>query len=85
MIAVLGVTGMWMGRRRPEIRWMAAITATVIVGSIGARLSIRGWRPWWTIADRLPGFDRMRSPFRFAMLAQLALIAGATPFTATDS
>ena len=79
VIAPLGVAGMWMGRRRPEIRWLAAIAATALLGSIGARLSILGWRSWWTIADRLPGFDRMRSPFRFAMLVQLALGTGATP------
>lgn len=79
VVVVFSAAGLWIGRRQPAIRWLAAIAVVCVVGSIGARLSILGWRPWWSIADRIPGFDRMRSPFRFAGIAHLVLAAMTAP------
>ena len=46
---------------------MAALLA------MGLNLNLAGWRPFATLRMILPGLDGLRSPFRFAVIAQLCL------------
>jgi hypothetical protein len=65
------------GVREPTWRWWAAylVGSAVIAGllAMGLNLSLAGWRPFATLRVLVPGMERVRSPFRFAMITQLFL------------
>lgn len=79
LLAIGGLAGIWIGRRQPCIRWLAALAVSAFFASLGSRLSVLGVRPWTIFVDHVPGFDRLRSPFRAAAVAQLALFACSVP------
>ena len=58
---------------RSVIAALAAGTA-MFVASVGMHLSIFGWHAYRWMYDEVPGFDRLRSPFRFSVGVQLAII-----------
>ena len=51
---------------------LAVILALVL--SLGLNLQPGGWQPYQALRQTLPGFERLRSPFRFAALVQLHLV-----------
>ncbi|MDO8357574.1 MAG: hypothetical protein Q7U76_14395 [Nitrospirota bacterium] len=57
-------------------RWTILLGAMVIGSfllALGLHLEIGNWHPFWTLRNVVPGFDQLRSPFRFAILTQLGL------------
>ncbi|MGD9750410.1 MAG: hypothetical protein AB7W59_05365 [Acidimicrobiia bacterium] len=79
LTVALAGPGLWVGRHRPAVRWLAAVAATGALAALGPRLSVLGWRPWWPLAEVVPGLDRLRNPSRFVVVLQLALVALAAP------
>lgn len=79
LVVPLALAGLWCGRRRPAVRWLAVTATLAAAASFGPRLSLFGWRPWWSAVALLPGLDRLRNPTRFVALFQLALVALTTP------
>jgi hypothetical protein len=59
-------------RRRPLFLFLGVCLAWLL--SRGLKLSIFGRHPYEAIRDHVPGFEALRSPFRFAVLAELFLI-----------
>jgi hypothetical protein len=63
--------------RGPRARWIgyAAVGASLaFVLSLGPRLELGEWRPYDLLASWVPGFAKIRSPFRFAVFGQLCLV-----------
>jgi hypothetical protein len=44
----------------------------VLAGGLG--VSVFGWQPFATLRSDVPGFARLRSPFRFAVVVQVCLV-----------
>lgn len=62
----------------PSRRWALYLAGVVVAAgvlAVGLNVSVAGWRPFALFRLLVPGFDRLRSPFRFAAIAQLALVA----------
>lgn len=79
-LLALGVAGWWVGRRRGGYagRWVrccATFATVAAVLSIGLRLDLGGVHPYDLLRQHLPGFENLRSPFRFAVLTQVGLVA----------
>lgn len=68
------------GRRIREVAALAVGAVSCALLSGGLRLSLWGWKPYGLLRDHVPGFDRLRSPFRAAAPAQalFAVLAGVT-------
>ncbi len=63
-------------RQGAQRRWTILVGAMVISSfffALGLHLEIGSWHPFWTLRNVVPGFDQLRSPFRFAILTQLGL------------
>lgn len=80
VLAVLGAVDHARRRERRALLWYSgAALALALFLSFGTRLHIAGFTPYELTAQRyLPGFDRLRSPYRCAAFVQilLALWAG---------
>jgi hypothetical protein len=63
------------GRTRRFTLCLAGLVVASGVLALGLNVSLLGWRPFAALRVLIPGFDRLRSPFRFAALAQLGLVA----------
>jgi hypothetical protein len=74
-LAVLGLFG--SQQRRVKLYCLVAVGLALLL-SLGLRLDLGEWQPYEWIRQNVPGFAQLRSPFRFAVLAQvhLALLAG---------
>jgi hypothetical protein len=59
-------------KRRPLFLFLGVCLAWVL--SRGLKLSIAGFKPYDVVRTVVPGFDELRSPFRFAVLAELFLL-----------
>jgi hypothetical protein len=77
LLAYFGLAGV----RRPQLRTVLALGAVALVASLladglGLHLFGIGW--YALLRDHVPGFARIRSPYRFAVLTQIgiALLAG---------
>jgi hypothetical protein len=42
--------------------------------SLGTRLVIGTWQPWWTLAKIIPGLAQVRNVYRFAYFFQLVIV-----------
>ncbi len=77
LVIALGVLGLVVGLCRPTHRRatlaFAAVAVLAGVLAMGFRLSMAGWVPYEFLVDHL-GLDRLRSPFRAAVIAQLVLV-----------
>ncbi len=72
-LAVVGVILGW--RERGARRWILYLAVGVVGAALlamGLNLSILGWPPFSALRA-LPGFDELRSPFRFAIIMQMLL------------
>lgn len=73
----LGGAGLLVAFRRRQRRLAVAVAITgagALLLSTGFHLSILGWRPYTMIFEHVPGFERLRSPFRFSVVVQVALV-----------
>lgn len=56
------------------VLFLASVATLAMVGSFGPNFSILGVRPWCLITELVPGLTWIRSPYRFAYLAQAAIL-----------
>ncbi len=64
----------WAAGRR---RWAVFFGGGAVVAgvlSLGLHLEIGGFAPYSVLRDHLPGFSRLRSPFRFAVVVQVLMV-----------
>lgn len=77
LVVGLGSLGLVDARRRKATRRAATILGFValfgIVASLGLRLDLAGFHPYGLLRDHVPGWDRLRSPFRLMVLVTLTL------------
>jgi hypothetical protein len=72
--AVGGAYAGWHGRTRRWTRFLVAFAGVAVVASLGLRLDLGGFHPYELLRDHMPGYENLRSPFRFAVLLQVALV-----------
>lgn len=80
LLALAGVA--WWGRRRmgadrQSVRWItygATATGLAVWLSLGPRFEVLGLSPYGVLRAVYPGLEQMRSPYRFAVFAQLFLV-----------
>jgi hypothetical protein len=77
--AVLGSVATW--RQSWIANWVrflatSAVAATLL--ALGMNLELAGWSPFSTLRAWLPGYDELRSPYRFVVVVQttLCVLAG---------
>ncbi|GAB4427310.1 MAG: hypothetical protein Kow0031_07300 [Anaerolineae bacterium] len=77
LVSLAGIGLMERRQRRIRLYLLAAILLAGLL-SLGLRLEIGGWQPYQLLQSWLPGFEQLRSPYRFAAALQvhLALLAG---------
>ncbi len=68
-----GLAGWRMGQRR-VVAAALGMAVVMFTASIGLHLSLFGGKPYRWLYDYAPGFDRLRSPFRYSVGVQIALI-----------
>ena len=81
MLLALATAGVALPSKRisPRVRgYLLGAAALAFLLSLGLRLSIGGWEPYGLLRQFFPGMGELRSPFRFAVMGQiaLALLAG---------
>jgi len=67
----------WGVRRRRLRRWtlfLVSLGAAAFLLSLGPNLRLGGWEPWSAMARFVPGMSQVRSVFRFACFAQIAVV-----------
>ncbi len=78
-LALIGVVLVARGRRHQRaVLFLTAFGFWAFLWSFGMNLQIAGWHPWATLAAWGPGFSQVRSAYRFAYYAQLAVVLLAT-------
>lgn len=81
-LLALAAAGLVIGRRDDRRRTVTALAVGVgitAVLSLGLRLDLAGWRPYEALQSLVPPLASLRSPFRFAALTQVLLVALAAP------
>jgi hypothetical protein len=74
VLAVIGFAVAWAAGRR---RWALFLGVGALLAgalSLGLHLDPGGLAPYAVLRDHVPGFSRLRSPFRFAVVAQLLMV-----------
>jgi hypothetical protein len=69
--------GLWGLSRRRWRWWSSFLLLTAVLAfllSLGPHLRLGSWTPYWTLADCMPGLDRVRNVFRFAFFVQMAVV-----------
>ena len=79
LLLALGLGGAVIARRRGDDQWRVAralaVTAALAgVVSLGLSFEVAGWPPYEVLRTVIPPLDRLRSPFRFAVMVQVLLI-----------
>lgn len=76
ILSGLALAGVAIGVRDPQRRrWTAYLVGSAVIAALlvlGLNLRLAGWRPFATVRLILPGLEGLRSPFRFAVITQLA-------------
>ncbi|MEZ5179194.1 MAG: hypothetical protein R2746_13220 [Acidimicrobiales bacterium] len=78
-LVVLAAAGLVVARRHRTTRFLGALAVAAVLASLGTRLSVLGVRPWGVLVDHVAAVARLRSPYRAAVLAELALVGLAVP------
>jgi hypothetical protein len=75
-LLALAIAGLVTAPRQLRLVVFATLAGTVAMFglSLGLRFSVLDWAPYSTLRDHVPGFDRLRSPFRAAAMAQASLV-----------
>ncbi len=73
-LLVLALAGVVTHRGRVTFALLGAAVAMFLL-SLGLHLDIGGWSPYSFLRNHMPGFDRLRSPFRAAAITQSLLVA----------
>ncbi len=72
-LGLIGVGATLWGRRR-ALGWALLLSAALaVLISFGPRLALGTWIPYEVLRDALPGYENLRSPFRFALWLQVSL------------
>lgn len=86
-LLVLSLLGIYSGLRQPgQRRWTGYLLAGAAVAfllSFGFNLQIGDWQPYAWLRDFVPGFDNLRSPFRWGYFVQITLALLAALFLDT--
>jgi hypothetical protein len=61
-------------RRRREVTFLLVGAGVAVLLSFGGHLGIGSWNAYAFIQHHMPGYESLRSPFRFAALAQVLLV-----------
>lgn len=82
-VALGGVISQWRHPfSAPWIRFLTAVALSAVLLSFGLHLTFLGWAPFETLRALVPGFEELRSPYRFvALLTALLPIFAALAFT----
>ena len=73
LLALVGVVyGLCLAGSRRWAAFLFTLAALAYFLSLGPNLSVFGWHPWWTLAEIVPGIERVRSVLRFAFFVQMA-------------
>lgn len=73
LLAALGSVATWRTRRRQVIFYLL-LAGLALLGSLGLNVTAGGWQPYELLRAAYPGFAQLRSPFRLAVLVQIALV-----------
>ncbi len=76
-LTLLGLAGLVLalrGRSRPWGLALLSSGAAALLLSFGPRLTLGEWQPYEILRAYLPGFENLRSPFRFGLWVQVILV-----------
>lgn len=83
-LLALGFIGLVRARKNENLQSFATpLTLSLLLClllSFGLNLKLFDWQPYALIAEKLPGFEHLRSPFRFGIWIQLSLLIFAVHF-----
>jgi hypothetical protein len=74
LLTALGVGIGWKGGQRRWLLFSVAGATIALLLSLGLNLTIGGWAPYALLRTYYPGFQQLRSPFRFGLFVQLYLL-----------
>jgi hypothetical protein len=60
--------------QRAALRFLIALAVIAAFLAMGTRLHVGSWKVWSFLADSVPGFAQVRSPFRFGYFFQAAVL-----------
>lgn len=60
--------------QRAALRFLIAFAVIAAFLAMGTRLHVGSWKVWSFLADSIPGFAQVRSPFRFGYFFQAAVL-----------
>jgi hypothetical protein len=73
-LAALGLLVAWREGRRRWVLYCVVGAMLAMLLSLGANLNIAGVSPYQILARYVPGYAKVRSPFRFAVFVQVFLV-----------
>jgi len=73
-LAIVAMAGILRLRKRPWTLVLFALATTSFAFSLGPNLSVCGIQPWSVMYDALPWVQKIRSPIRFAIMAQMSIV-----------
>ncbi len=74
VLAVVGFAVAWGAGRRRWAVFLGGGALLAVVLSLGLHLELGRFAPYSVLRDHLPGFSRLRSPFRFAVVTQVLMV-----------
>ncbi len=77
ILLVLAAIGIAAARKEKNSRWFGYCLAgccLAVLLSLGLNVKLCGWQPYELLRMYYPGFQKLRSPFRFTVFAQIFLV-----------
>jgi hypothetical protein len=71
MLATLGLVEAWRARKRRWATYCVLGACLAFLLSLGFNLELGAWRPYELLRSGYPGFEQLRSPFRFGVFVQI--------------
>jgi hypothetical protein len=71
LLAALGLVEAWRTRKRRWATYCALGACLACLLSLGFNLELAEWRPYELLRSGYPGFEQLRSPFRFGVFVQI--------------